>query len=384
MEEIRPKPQELLAKARRLVLKVGSAVITGPQGLVPEVIENLAAEISRFMRQGYEIVLVSSGAIACGQKKLDIPKRPFSLAEKQALAAAGQAGLIEAYEKAFGEYGQPVAQILLTRSDLEDRTRYLNARNTLNTLLRWRVVPIVNENDTVAVEEIQFGDNDLLSALVVGLTGAELLICLSEVDALYERDPREDPQARPVRVVEEITSEIEAMAGKRPGEFGRGGMLSKLRAAQMVTSLGVPMVIAPGKKPLILERLFSGKELGTFFYPRKRALSPRKFWIAHRKPEGRLFLDEGAVKALCQGRKSLLPAGIKAVEGEFPRGACVECVDPTGRPVALGLTNYSSQELRCIAGQKSCDIPELLGFHGKEEVIHRDNLVLLDQAFKAL
>ena len=373
--------EKYLSRVRRLVIKVGSAVIASEDGLSREVLDNLAAEITRFMRQGYEIILVSSGAITCGRKKLEIPPRPFSLAEKQALAAAGQSSLIQAYEEVFDRYGQPVAQVLLTRADLEDRTRYLNARNTLNTLLRWKVLPIVNENDTVAVEEIQFGDNDLLSAMVVGLVGADLLLCLSEVDALYERDPREDPGARRIPVVERITPEVEAMAGKRPGRFGRGGMLSKLRAAQMVTSLGVPMLLAPGKRPLVLERLFSGEDLGTLFLPQKRVLSPRKFWIAHhRKPEGRIFLDAGAVEAICRKGKSLLPAGIKAVEGDFPRGACVECVDEAGRPVAIGLSNYSAQELRCIAGLKTCDIPEVLGFHGKEEVIHRDNLVVLEKS----
>ncbi len=369
-----------LSRVRRLVIKVGSAVLADEEGLSRAVVENLASEISRFMRQGYEIVLVSSGAIACGRRKLDIPERNFTLQEKQALAAVGQSALIQAYEEAFSRYAQPVAQILLTREDLEDRQRYLNARNTLRVLLRWRVLPIVNENDTVAVEEIQFGDNDLLSAMVVGLVEADLLICLSEVDALYERDPREDPAARPVPLVTRITPEIEAMAGQKPGRFGRGGMVSKLRAARMVTSLGVPMIIAPGRTPLVLERIFSGEDLGTLFLPERKTISPRKFWIAHHlKPEGKLYLDRGAVEAIVKRGKSLLPAGIKAVEGEFPRGACVECVDESGRVVALGLSNYSSEELRCIAGVRSCEIPEKLGFKGKEEVIHRDNLAVFDR-----
>ncbi len=372
--------EEYLSRARRLVIKVGSAVLADEEGLSRQVIENLASEISRFMRQGYEIVLVSSGAIACGRRKLEIPERSFTLQEKQALAAVGQSALIQAYEEAFSRYAQPVAQVLLTREDLEDRQRYLNARNTLRVLLRWRVLPIVNENDTVAVEEIQFGDNDVLSAMVVGLVEADLLICLSEVDALYERDPREDPTARPVSVVRKITPEIEAMAGERPGRFGRGGMVSKLRAARMVTSLGVPMIIAPGRTPLVLERIFSGEGLGTLFLPERKTISPRKFWIAHHlKPEGKLYLDRGAVEAIVKRGKSLLPAGIKAVEGEFPRGACVECVDESGRVVALGLSNYSSEELRCIAGIRSCEIPEKLGFKGKEEVIHRDNLAVFDR-----
>ncbi len=368
-----------LEKARRLVVKVGSAVIAGERGLEREVVENLAAELSRFRRQGYEVILVSSGAIACGRQKLGLPKREYHLSEKQALAATGQAGLIQSYEAAFSQYEQRVAQILLTKEDLEDRRRYLLARNTLLTLLRWRVIPIINENDTVAVEEIQFGDNDLLSALVVGLIQADVLICLSDVDALYARDPREDPGAPPVRFVSQIDREIEAMAGTKPGRFGRGGMVSKIRAAKIVTSLGVPMIIAPGRMPMVLERLFAGEEIGTFFAPGKKGLSSRKFWLAyHPRPEGKIILDQGAVSALKKG-SSLLPSGIKAVEGVFERGACIECVAEDGRRVALGLVNYTSQDLLKILGCHTREIPRRLGFDGQEEVIHRDNLVLVDE-----
>ena len=369
-----------LEKVKRLVVKVGSAVITGEAGLAREIIENLAAELARFRRQGYEVLLVSSGAIACGRQKLGLPRKDYSLSEKQALAATGQAGLIQSYEEAFSQYDQRVAQILLTRTDLEDRRRYLLARNTLLTLLRWRVIPIINENDTVAVEEIQFGDNDLLSALVVGLIGADLLVCLSDVDALYAKDPREDPQAPPVRFVSRIDSSIEAMAGTKPGRFGRGGMVSKIRAAKIVTSFGVPMIIAPGRMPLVLERLFAGEEIGTFFAPEEKGLSSRKFWLAHHpRPEGKIVIDEGAIAALKKG-KSLLPAGVKKVEGVFDRGACIECVGEDGRRVAIGLINYTSQDLLKIIGCHSREIPERLGFHGQQEVIHRDNLVLVDDA----
>ncbi len=364
----------------RLVVKVGSAVITAEQGLSRLVIENLSAELSRFHRQGYEVILVSSGAIACGRKKLGLPPRDFSLNEKQALAATGQASLIQAWEETLEKYAQKVAQILLTRTDLEDRKRYLLARNTLQTLLRWGVIPIINENDTVAVEEIQFGDNDLLAAMVVGLVEADLLVCLSDVDALYARDPREDPQAPRISFVEEINEEIEKMAGKRPGRFGRGGMVSKLRAAKMVTSLGVPMVIAPGREPLILERIFAGEDVGTFFAPAPRTLPARKFWIAyHQKPAGTLILDDGAVQALERHGRSLLPAGIKEVKGDFPKGACVACCDPAGRTIALGFTNYSSDELRKIIGCHSKEARKLVGHTGKDEVIHRDDLVLVNR-----
>ncbi len=368
-----------LQKVKRLVVKVGSAVITAEDGLSRLVIDNLAAELSRFQRQGYDVVLVSSGAIACGRKKLSIPRREFSLSEKQALAATGQAGLIEAYEEAFSQYGQHVAQILLTRQDLEDRRRYLLARNTLLTLLRWRVIPIINENDTVAVEEIQFGDNDLLAALTVGLVGADLLVCLSDIDALYERDPREVPEAQPIREVTKIDEHIEAMAGQKPGRFGRGGMVSKIRAAKIVTSFGVPMIIAPGREPLILEKIFAGEEIGTFFFPEGKGLSSRKFWLAyHPRPEGTIVIDQGAVAAL-KARKSLLPAGIREIRGVFDRGACVECIAEDGRRIAVGLSNYASEDLKKIAGCHSKEIPARLGFPGQEEVIHRDNLVLLEE-----
>ncbi len=368
-----------LEKVKRLVVKVGSAVLTAEDGLSRPVIANLAAELSRFKRQGYDVILVSSGAIACGRKKLGISRRDFSLSEKQALAAIGQAGLIEAYEEAFAQYEQHVAQVLLTRQDLEDRKRYLLARNTLLTLLRWRVIPIINENDTVAVEEIQFGDNDLLAALTVGLVGADLLICLSDIDALYEHDPREVPGARAIRRVTRIDERIEAMAGKKPGRFGRGGMISKIRAAKIVTSFGVPMIIAPGREPLILEQIFSGEEVGTFFFPEKKGLSSRKFWLAyHRRPEGVLVIDPGAAAAL-KARKSLLPAGIKEVRGIFDRGACVECITEDGQRVAIGLSNYTSEDLKKILGCHSREIPKRLGFSGQDEVIHRDNLVLLEE-----
>ncbi len=367
---------QYLRHVRRLVVKVGSAVLTAEHGLAREVINNLAGELSRFRRQGYEVILVSSGAIACGRQKLGFPARNYTLTEKQALAATGQAGLIQIYEEYFGQYGENTAQVLLTRTDLEDRKRYLLARNTLLTLLKWGVIPIINENDTVAVEEIQFGDNDLLSAMVTGLIGADLLVCLSDIDALYEKDPREHPQASPVRLVSKIDEKIEAMAGSRPGRLGRGGMVSKIKAAKMVTSLGVPMIIAPGREPMVLERIFAGEEIGTFFLP-ARKISARKFWIAyHSRPEGQLVLDKGAVEAILEKGKSLLPAGIKEVRGVFERGACVECLDESGRRVAVGLSNFASHELEKILGCHSKEIPQRLGSCPQDEVIHRDNLVI--------
>ncbi|WP_456431112.1 glutamate 5-kinase [Thermosulfuriphilus sp.] len=361
---------------KRLVVKVGSAVITAEAGLNRQVIDNLSAEISRFVRQGYEVALVSSGAIACGRRKMGFHGR--SLPEKQALAAIGQSGLIEAYEEAFERYDQKVAQILLTREDLESRHRFLNARNTLEVLFDWKIIPIVNENDTVAVEEIQFGDNDTLAALTVNLIGADLLICLSDVEALYDQDPRLSPQARPVPLVEKIDQRIVEMAGDRPGRLGRGGMGTKIRAARMVTSAGVPMIIAGGRIPGILERIFAGEDIGTFFAPSRRRLSSRQYWIAYNlKPSGVIVIDSGARKALEEEGASLLPVGVKAVSGEFPRGACVECRDEQGRRVALGLSNYSAAEIRKILGCRSSEVCRRLGLKtSPPEIIHRDNLVL--------
>ncbi|MBA2849470.1 glutamate 5-kinase [Thermosulfuriphilus ammonigenes] len=367
-----------LQGVRRLVVKVGSAVITAADGLNRQVIDNLSAELSRFMRQGYEVVLVSSGAIACGRRKMGFHGR--SLPEKQALAAIGQSGLIEAYEEAFERYGQKVAQILLTRQDLESRQRFLNARNTLKVLFTWKVLPIVNENDTVAIEEIQFGDNDTLAALTVNLVEADLLVCLSDVDALYDQDPRLSPRARPLTLVEKIDRRIVEMAGDRPGRLGRGGMGTKIKAAQMVTSAGVPMVIAGGRIPGILERIFAGEEVGTFFVPSGRKLSSRRYWIAYNlKPTGAIIIDAGAKKALVKDGASLLPVGVKAVEGNFPRGACVECLDEEGRRVAIGLSNYSAAEIRRIIGCRSPEVCRLMGAQAPPEIIHRDNLVLAEE-----
>ncbi len=357
-------------KAKKLVIKVGSAVITQEDlGLNYEVLENIVKEISK-LKQKYKIILVSSGAIACGRLKLKYYKKQLSLSEKQALAAVGQATLIQAYEELFEKYQIKVAQVLLTSEDLSHRTRYLNAKSTLQTLLKWDIIPIVNENDTVATEEIKFGDNDLLSALVTGVVEGDFLIILSDIDALYKEDPRENPLAEKISEVEKIGPEIFAMAGKRPGNLGRGGMYSKIKAAQMVTSMGIPMVILPGKVPQIIEKFFEGEEVGTIFWPQEKHLSLRKFWIKYYiKPEGRVYIDEGAEKALIDNAKSLLIGGVKKIEGEFSKGACVECLNLEGKSLAKGLINFSSKDLEFLINTKE-------KIH--KEVIHRDNLVLLD------
>jgi glutamate 5-kinase len=363
--------EEVFAKSKRVVVKVGSAVLTkDDEGLNWEVLDQIAFEISRLKQAGKQVLLISSGAIACGRSKLKLFKKTLSLSEKQALAACGQADLIHAYEEVFKKYQTFVAQVLLTSQDLAERERYLNARNTLNTLLKWGVLPIINENDTVATEEIRFSDNDFLSALVAGSMQADLLIVLSDVSALFEKDPREDPSAKPIRYVEEINEEILAMAGSKPGRLGRGGMFSKLKAAQMVTSMGIPMVLLPGREKLILERFFAGEEVGTIFFPKERSLPLRKFWIKYiLKPEGRITIDKGAERAILFEGKSLLLPGLKEVDGEFKKGACLLVLNEEKVPIGKGLSNFSSDELSRFLQEKEKQ---------DKELIHRDNFVPLD------
>jgi glutamate 5-kinase len=363
--------EEVFAKSKRVVVKVGSAVLTkDDEGLNWEVLDQIAFEISRLKQAGKQVLLISSGAIACGRSKLKLFKKTLSLSEKQALAACGQADLIHAYEEVFKKYQTFVAQVLLTSQDLAERERYLNARNTLNTLLKWGVLPIINENDTVATEEIRFSDNDFLSALVAGSMQADLLIVLSDVSALFEKDPREDPSAKPIRYVEEINEEVLAMAGSKPGRVGRGGMFSKLKAAQMVTSMGIPMVLLPGREKLILERFFAGEEVGTIFFPKERSLPLRKFWIKYiLKPEGRITIDKGAERAILFEGKSLLLPGLKEVDGEFKKGACLLVLNEEKVPIGKGLSNFSSEELSRFLQEKEKQ---------DKELIHRDNFVPLD------
>lgn len=360
-----------IKRAKILVIKIGSAVITkDDEGLELQVLSNIAYEVQRLQRANFKIILVSSGAIACGRAKLRYYKKPLSLSEKQALAACGQADLIHAYEEVFSQYALKVAQILLTSEDLSKRERYLNTRKTLLTLLKWGIVPIINENDTVATEEIRFSDNDILSALVAVALPAEALFILSDIDGLYTEDPRVSPQAKRLSLVERVDEKIIAMAGKKPGKLGRGGMYSKLMAAKMVTTSGIPMAILPGRSPLVIEKFFSGEDIGTIFLPQERKLSMRKLWIKYYlKPEGKLYIDSGAIKALVEEGKSLLFSGILRVEGDFPEGACVECLSEEGVSLAKGLINFSSEDIKKFLTMGSKPI---------KEVIHRDNLVLLD------
>jgi glutamate 5-kinase len=368
-----------LMSARRIVVKVGSAVLTDEKGLAVEVVADLSSQIAALAKEGREITVVSSGAIAAGLGKLPALGSPKTVPEKQALAAVGQGRLMHAYEEAFDRFGLHVAQALVTREGLVARYRYLNAKNTLKTLLKWGIVPIVNENDTVATEELQFTDNDALSVLVVNLVEAELLVCLSDVDALYSEDPREIPDAKRISEVKRVDMSVLRLAGNRPGRVGRGGMRSKLEAARMVTACGVPMVVAGGRTRNVLTRLFSGEDLGTFFCAgQRRRIYGRKPWIAFALArEGVLELDDGAVSALVDKGKSLLPVGIKRVMGEFEAGACVVCRGLGGEDVAVGLSSFSAEELRRICGCQSTEVSERIGHGGDEEVIHRDNLVIL-------
>ncbi|MGM0451574.1 MAG: glutamate 5-kinase [Thermodesulfobacteriota bacterium] len=366
---------------RRVVIKIGSGVLTGAYGLNNAVIDRLSHQINDLLDSGIEVLLVSSGAMAAGQKKVGLDRRPDEIPRRQAVAAVGQAGLMLTYETAFARYDRKVAQILLTNDDLSvSRRRYLNARNTLHTLLSWQVLPIINENDTVVVEEIKFGDNDNLSALIALMMNADVLINLTDIDSLYTGDPRSDPAAQKIEVVDDINREIETVASGLPGALGTGGMLSKIKAARKVTAAGIPMVIANGGAEDILQKLFSAASCGTFFVPARARLSNRKCWIGFTvKPKGTITIDDGAVAAIMEKGKSLLPGGIVKAEGEFGIGAPVMIKDRRGRGLATGLVNYSASEIRKIMGCQSHQIKEVLHYKPYDEVIHRDNMAVLGE-----
>jgi len=367
----------LLAHVKRVVIKIGSGVISGANGLEPGVIEVVTRGICQLRRQGLEVILVSSGAVAAGKGDLGITGRPSTIPLKQAAAAIGQSRLMRAYKDAFRPEGFRVAQVLLTRDDLANRRRYLNARNTLMTLLEYSIIPIINENDTVVVDEIRFGDNDNLSAMVTNLADAQLLIILSDVDGLYDKDPKQHPDAKLLPLVERVTEETEAMAGTSGHDLGTGGMLTKLKAAKRASLYGAATIIVNGRAPDVLQRLFQWEELGTFFLPALDRLASKKHWIAFtKKPRGKLLLDEGARRALVERGKSLLPSGITGVEGSFDRGDAVRLCDLAGNEFAKGVINYSRPEITRIMGKKSSEIEAILGYKYGDEIVHRDNLVL--------
>ncbi len=364
---------------KRIVVKIGSNILAhDDEGLDIKRITTISRDISDVKDMGYDVVVVSSGAIAAGMGKLGLKTKPKDIKLKQASAAVGQSALMWAYERSFGKYGKQVAQVLLTRDDFADRKRYINAKNTLLTLFSYKVVPIINENDTVSTDEIKFGDNDHLASLVASLIEAERLIILSDVDGLYTEDPRSSAQANLIDYVEEITPDIEKRAGGAGSSVGTGGMYSKLLAAKRALNHGIVVHIITGKRERVLTQLMEGKPSGTLFKPKEERLSSRKGWIAYgSRAKGSLVIDDGAVKALVQGGKSLLPSGIISVEGEFDTGDAVYCLDAGGNRIAKGLTNYTSAEINKIKGGKTSQIEEVLGYKYSEEVIHRDNLVLV-------
>jgi glutamate 5-kinase len=365
--------------AKRVVVKVGSNVLTEDYGLNLKAIRAISRQICKLIDEGREVILVSSGAMASGMKKIGLPRRPEEIPKRQAIAAVGQAGLMIAYEKAFERYDKKVAQILLTHEDLSNRKRYLNARNTIYTLLSWQVVPIINENDTVAVEEIKLGDNDNLAAMITLLMDADVLLNLTDIDGLHTKDPRNNTDAKFIPMVDAIGKSTEKFASDIPGALGTGGMLSKIKAAKKVTSAGVPMVIANGLNPNILTKLFGGKKQGTYFVPKTQRLTSRKCWIAFSlKPQGAIMIDDGAALAILKKGKSLLPSGIVSVEDEFGVGAPVEFKNLNDDILGVGLVNYSAAEIRQIKGVKSNQIKSILGHKSYDEVIHRDNLALFD------
>lgn len=369
----------VLTEAKRLVIKVGSSLVTNQgQGLDHTALVRWAEQITQLKEIGKEVVLVSSGAIAEGMQRLGWTKRPSALHELQAAAAVGQMGLVEAYESCFRKHGLHAAQILLTHEDLADRKRYLNARSTLTTLLGLNIIPIINENDTVVTDEIRFGDNDTLGALVTNLIDADVLVILTDQQGLFTADPRKDPTAALVKEARAGDPGLETMAGGAGSHIGSGGMLTKILAAKRAARSGAHTVIASGHEPEVLVRLCHGEAIGTQLRAEAMTLAARKQWLADQlQVRGRIMLDAGAVRALRVDGKSLLPIGVYDTAGEFERGELVTCVDPDGREIARGLVNYNAAETRKILRRPSHEIESILGYVDEPELIHRDNLVLL-------
>lgn len=371
--------KETVSAVKRVVVKLGSSVVTNEDGLDYQIIQGIVDDLCRYKQKGKEFIIVSSGAIAAGTKRLALKGGVRTIPQKQAAAAVGQSRLMTTYEDAFAMHGIKVGQMLLTKDDLTHRRRYLNARNTLVTLLGWGAVPIINENDTVMVEEIQLGDNDNLSALVAALADADLLVALTDMDGFMDCDPRTNPDACLIPLVDEITPDIKKLASDVTSTVGRGGMASKLDAAAKAGMAGVPMIIARGKVSHIIPRILDGEVLGTLILPAKEKISARKHWIRFNlEPEGTLTVDQGAACAVTQYGKSLLPVGIKGVEGNFEHGAVVVIKDTDGKKLAVGLANYSSAEIEKIMGLHTAEIDWHLGYRRNDEAVHADNLVLVN------
>lgn len=365
--------------ARRWVVKIGSALLTADgRGLDRVSMAVWVEQMVALREAGVELVLVSSGAVAAGMSQLGWSVRPKAIHELQAAAAVGQMGLVRAWESSFAENGRHTAQILLTHDDLSDRKRYLNARSTLRTLLDLGVIPVINENDTVVTDEIRFGDNDTLAALVANLVEADLLVILTDRDGMFDADPRSNPDAQLIFEARADDPRLDGAAGSSGGALGRGGMQTKLRAARLAARSGAHTVIIGGRIERVLDRLKAGERLGTLLAPEQGMLAARKQWLAgHLQMRGTLVLDAGAVEALTRHHRSLLPVGVKSVVGNFRRGEMVVCVDREGGEIARGLVNYSSAEAQKIIGRASEQIEQLLGYVDEPELVHRDNLILV-------
>lgn len=373
-------PHQQLVDTRRWVIKIGSALLTKlGEGLDLDRIRWLSAEIAELRKQGKEVVLVTSGSVAAGMQQLGWETRPNALHQLQAAASVGQMGLIQAYASECKKHGIHTAQILLTHSDLSDRERYLNARTALHSLLGLGVLPVVNENDTIATDEIRFGDNDTLAAMTANLVEADVLVILTDQAGLFDSDPRVNPDARMIAASAASNPALDAMASEGTGQLGRGGMATKLSAARRAARSGAVTIILSGENPDNLRHLAAGDGVGTLLWPDNKPMTARKQWlIGHLRPKGRIVLDEGAVNVIRQQGRSILPVGVKQVDGQFTRGELVVCTDMTGREVARGLVNYSVDEASRIMGHPSSEIGTLLGYLDKPELIHRDNLVVTE------
>jgi len=371
--------RQILRRVRRVVIKIGSQILSSTEGIEESRLRALVRELAALHDQKKEIVVVSSGAVAAGMTRLGRKERPKSIPEKQALAAVGQIKLMALYERHFSKFDKSVAQVLLTHADLANRQRYINAKHTFQTLLELSIVPIVNENDTVAVEEMKFGDNDHLSALVATLLGADLLVILSDVEGVYDRDPRVFNDARLIPLIDDIKKAKGAINGMSQSALGTGGIATKVTAGEEAAAAGIPTIISSGLGARAVERVFAIEEqVGTLILPEQNRLTHRKHWIAYTlKPAGDVVVDAGAHEALVQKGRSLLPSGLKEVRGAFGVGECVRCLDGQGHEFARGLVNYSAHELNQIKGLHTSKIEKVLGYKAYDEIIHRDDLVVL-------
>jgi len=371
--------KQILRHARRVVIKIGSQILSSPAGIEEGRFKTLARDLASLHDQKKDIIVVSSGAVAAGMTRLGVKERPKTIPQKQALAAVGQIKLMALYERYFSRFEKNVAQVLLTHEDLANRQRYLNAKHTFQMLLESSIIPIVNENDTVAVEEMKFGDNDHLSSLVATLLEADLLVILSDVEGVYDRDPREYTDAQLIPLITDIKATGRKISGESQSQFGTGGIATKLDAAEKAAAAGIPTVITSGVEAGALINVFDPTaEIGTLIIPDENRLTIRKHWIAYNlKPAGEIVVDQGAHDAVVDRGKSLLPSGLKEIRGSFGVGECVRCLNPQGREFARGLVNYNAQELNQIKGLHTSKIDKVLGYKAYDEIIHRDDLVIL-------